>query len=64
LNKSKLSGLVNDGTAVGTLVVVVLVPLSLSSTRVKCSTMQVVAAVAEAAAVAAVDNEDSVQWRQ
>ena len=44
--------------------VVVLVPLSLSSTRVKCSTMQVVAAVAEAAAVAAVDNEDSVQWRQ
>ena len=44
--------------------VVVLVPLSLSSTRVKCSTMQVVAAVAEAAAVAAVDNEDSVLWRQ
>jgi hypothetical protein len=35
----------------------------LSSTRVKCSTTQVVAAVAEAAAVAAVDNEDGVQWR-
>ncbi len=43
--------------------VVVLLPLSLSNMRVKRSTTQVAAAVAEAAAVAAVDDEDGVQWQ-
>ena len=44
--------------------VVVLLPLSLSSTRVKRLTTQVAAAVAEAAAVAAVNDEDGVQWQR
>ena len=43
--------------------VVVLLPLSLSNTRVKRSTTQVAAVVAEAVAVSAVDNEDGVQWQ-
>ena len=42
----------------------VLLPLSLSSTRVKRLTTQVAAAVAEAAAVAAVNDEDGVQWQR
>ena len=43
--------------------VVLLLPLSLPNTRVKRSATQVAAAVAEAAAVAAVDDEDGVLWQ-